>query len=422
MSLTARFQISPVIPSTIDNGCLASANAVVRLISDTSEWDSLEPRWNALHSASENASVPLQFRWLRQWWNVYANRYGHGLMIVTVWQGDSLIGALPLYRRRTAQLPFSATRLAFVSTHESEYEETCPDYLDLLSLPGTAEICLRSIASEFEEHAAWDEIDLCDISEHSPLLRLSCPKSQIAVEPRGICPIADLAGGFEQYLSRLSPKTRQHSRQDIRKAESMGCDFSVAQTAAEAEEFYAQLIRLHQARWTQAGKPGCFAARRFTEFHRLLIADWATAGKVVLARLAHHDEPLAVLYCFAVGDKCDYYQSGIVSRPLGELRSPGTAALLLLMRYLAGRGIEKFDFLRGSSLYKTKLATHESKLFRIRLTRPSLRVRADDYSRKLGNFIGQIPTRVGKRLYRYVRYAGTAPVTIKPVTINKVPR
>jgi CelD/BcsL family acetyltransferase involved in cellulose biosynthesis len=59
--------------------------------------------------------------------------------------------------------------------------------------------------------------------------------------------------------------------------------------------------------------------------------------------------------------------------PPGSLRSPGTLAHLLLMQTLAPRGITAYDFLRGASTYKTRLATRERRLVALRVWRRTLR-------------------------------------------------
>jgi CelD/BcsL family acetyltransferase involved in cellulose biosynthesis len=144
-------------------------------------------------------------------------------------------------------------------------------------------------------------------------------------------------------------------------------------TASNTDEFMADLIRLHQERWTGDGQPGCFAAARFAEFHRRLAQQWVPSGRAVLARLSHEGNVYGVLYGFISRNKCDFYQSGIARTDAGPFDSPGTTANLLLMRALAERGITAYDFLRGSSGYKERLATYENALVSIRIRRRTLR-------------------------------------------------
>lgn len=356
-----------------------AAGAVVRIVRDVSEWEGLEREWTELFEASPTASPPLQFDWLRQWWQVYGPTYGdqgRGLRVLTVWRGERLIGALPLYEGRNGGRIFGARRLAFLSTGEAEFEETCAEYLDLLHLPGEQRCCLDAIRAALlaSDELRWEELELCDVSEHTPLLRWQHDFRDVCrttVTARGVCPIANLSGGFEAYLGQLSPNTRQQSRRLLRQAERHGAVLELAADAADASKFFQELIRLHQERWTAAGKPGCFAARPFTEFHRQLVGLWVPNGKAVLARLSVGRESLAVIYGFVAGAKFDFYQSG-ARLDGGLLQSPGNVAHLMLMRELAERGVTRYDFLRGSQSYKQRLATEECALVRLHIGRPSL--------------------------------------------------
>jgi Acetyltransferase (GNAT) domain len=297
--------------------------------------------------------------------------------LLLVRRGPDLIGGLPLYQRCDGSRILGYRRIGFISTGEAENEETCPDYMDLLHAPGQAEVCLKMLADYLRQScASWDEVDLLDISAGSPLLGwlTALPRHFHAnVIPRGECPIADLTGGFEAYLQRLSKKMRQQARRLLRECQRAGAVLELATSQTETDLFFKQLIRLHQERWIAVGKPGCFASIRFTEFHRTLANLWVPAGKAVLARLIMEGKPLAVLYGFLVGSKFDFYQTGILIEDDCPLESPGTLAHLLLMNTLAGRGITQYDFLRGNSPYKERLTTTKTPLVRLRIVRPTIR-------------------------------------------------
>jgi CelD/BcsL family acetyltransferase involved in cellulose biosynthesis len=159
----------------------------------------------------------------------------------------------------------------------------------------------------------------------------------------------------------------------LRDGERVGARFEIV-TPRQLVSAFADLINLHQERWVREGRPGVFAAWRFIEFHRGLADAWLPSGRAILARLFLDSEPIAVLYGFVTGSKFDFYQSGIQIDPAGPLRSPGTLAHLLLMKALSERGVTTYDFLRGSSEYKKRLATGENQLATIELWRPTPRV------------------------------------------------
>jgi CelD/BcsL family acetyltransferase involved in cellulose biosynthesis len=268
-------------------------------------------------------------------------------------------------------------RLGFLSTGEAEAEETCATYLDLLHLPGAAAECLEEIqAALFDPRdVGWDELDLSRLSGRSPLVAWGAtgPASYRGHAVTGSASqIADLSGGFEAYLGRLSSNSRSQARRLLRQAVEAGAELELAGDAETAERFLDELIELHQARWQAAGKPGCFAAPRFTQLHRRLVERWAPTGDAVLARLSHAGTPLAVVLGYVARGKFDYYISG-TRMDEGPVRSPGIAAHLLLKRRLAEQGVTHYDYMGGSYRYKQQFATYEHPVTRLRLTRPTLR-------------------------------------------------
>jgi len=375
----------------------------IRIVDDLSAWAELAPAWSALFDASPSATTPLQFDWLRTWWRIYKEAESSGsradLRLVTFWEENgTLAGVLPLYEARAQGM----RRLMFVSTGEDEQEEVCPDYLDLLSAPGREQACLAALEQALGREE-WDCIELLDVAAQSPLLTLSfnglgAGLGGRSVHARGACPIANLEGGFEAYLQRLSANSRQQSRRLIREGERCGAHLDIA-TPATADSFFDDLVRLHQERWVAQGKPGCFAAPRFTAFHRALVDQWVGDGRAILARLALENESIAVLYGFVTRSKFDFYQSGIKTAEDGPLRSPGNLAHLLLMRTLAERGIARYDFLRGSSSYKERLATDHAELFALELWRPTARANAYHAARAIAKAAWRaVPTSVRQRL------------------------
>jgi CelD/BcsL family acetyltransferase involved in cellulose biosynthesis len=384
------------------------AAAVARVIMDVKEWESMEGEWRQLFAASPTASPPLSWEWLREWWRLYGpvcEDAGQGLRIFTVRQGARLIGALPLYLSRRDRRSFGSRRLRFLSTGESEDEETAAEYLDLLHLPGTAPACMSAIQAALVGSAAmpWDELDLSPIAQRSPLVEgLSAAKGgrqRVVISQQPECYVADLTGGFEAYLKRLSPRNRATARQLLRAVEAGKLDFELAGDAVSTDQCFNDLVMLHQERWSAAGQPGCFASSRFTEFHRTLHRLWVPDGRAVLARLSHDGRPLAVVSGFIVGEKLHHYLVGTGRADLKLIRSPGIAAHLLLKIHLAERGITQYDYLGGRYEYKQCFSTRQESLVRLRVLRPSVRT--------LACLTAESARATGGRVVRRLRTAAT---------------
>jgi CelD/BcsL family acetyltransferase involved in cellulose biosynthesis len=343
-----------------------------RMIVSESDWSSIRTNWEDLYSTSTTAVIPLSFDWLRTWWNTYGGEYGRlGLRILSLWRGSRLVGVLPLYQKRG---PYGVLQLRFISTGEAEYEETCPDYMNLMCLPGEESACADAAWIEILK-LKWDCLELMDLPADALLARSPLLPSTAKIIPRGKCPTADLTGGFEAYLSRLSANTRGQARRMMREGERAGVRFALA-TAESAAAVFDDMAILHQSRWTARGKPGAFVSPRFLEFHRSLLAAWIVDGRAVLARLSLDSEVLAVLYGFVHGPVFSFYQAGVCVKDAMPVHSPGNLAHLLLMQELAGREVTTYDFLRGTAAYKERLARGANALMSLQCWRKSARVRA----------------------------------------------
>ncbi len=346
----------------------------MEVLRETAALAELRTDWLGLFDNAHNASAPLHPDWIASWWEQYGHVYGQGcepLRLLCFRRGGQLVGVLPLYQRRPLRMGDGGERLCFIGTGEHEHEEVCPDYLDLLSLPDATASCTELAWSVLcgALGQSYDRLTLANMSDESALVtwaRKHAGQHNLEVVPCGACPIANLSGGLDAYLMRLSANTRQQARRLMRGAAKVGVAFEIAQSTDEAMMFLGEMIALHQHRWRSAGEPGCFASERFTQFHTSLVRLWHPQGRVILSRLRLGAEVISVKYGFRVGAKYDFYQSGIRLEQGSPIKSPGIVSFLLLMDYLSSQGVELFDFLRGSSNYKQRLATSAQPLVEVR--------------------------------------------------------
>src|SRR5207245_4900104 len=185
-----------------------------------------------------------------------------------------------------------------------------------VTLPGEEAACLDAVQRLLLEgdQFSWKQLRLEAVPETSPLLRLPgglAPEANGAVTVDGLCPGANLQGGWDAYLGRLEPEHRGQFRRLLKKASQAGARLELAATPAQVAAYFDQLVLLHQQRWLAAGQPGCFAAERFRWFHHALAHAWVPAGRAVLARLVQGGRPLAVLYGFISAERFYFYQSGV---------------------------------------------------------------------------------------------------------------
>ena len=157
---------------------------------------------------------------------------------------------------------------------------------------------------------------------------------------------------------------------------------------------WEQLVSLHQIRWEADGKPGCFSAPRFCDFHKSLLLSQLGSGSGILARLSLDGEPLAVMLGYVANKKFDSYVAGAKFEE-ERIKSPGIALHLLLMELLTQRGIEKYDHMSGTMRYKQQFSTHEIETVQLIYTRPTIRTQVNRMSEAVKRV-----ARKGKRMFK----------------------
>jgi CelD/BcsL family acetyltransferase involved in cellulose biosynthesis len=362
----------------------------VEVASDEAAWDALESEWRALWAISPTAGPTSRFEWARLWWQVYGAAYGAGPrapQIVCVRRRRQLVGLLPLYVERRQGL-LGRTQLRFLSSGERCFEETCADRLNLLYHPDCG-----PQAAHWAAHwlAGAEAAPLLELRAMPDGLLLNAVRAALGSAPwtcetrnLGPCWVADLSQGFGPWLDSLSRTTRAKCRKLLRQFDGQGSsfEFEIAADRAGLAAIYRDLMALHQARWRAAGRRGCFGARRFAGFHRLLCAELAPRDEVILARLSHAGRPLAVIYGFRAGQRVECYQTGVDFSVPETCLSPGVLAFVLLFGALAAEGVTQVDLLLGSGGLKDRLCRAGEELWTLTAAR--------DSQPRLSNWLGSL--------------------------------
>ncbi|MBN8809292.1 MAG: GNAT family N-acetyltransferase [Sphingomonas sp.] len=186
---------------------------------------------------------------------------------------------------------------------------------------------------------------------------------------------ADLSGGYDAYVARLSGNTRGTIKRKAKKlAEASGGTIDVRRHATpdELAAFHpiarALALATYQERLMGAGLPDT------PDFVQRMYA-MAAAGQVRAWLLHVGGEPAAYLYCPLHGDTAIYEFVGHDPR-FAEL-SAGTMLQVEALRDLAADpAVARFDFTEGDGQHKRQFATGGVECCDLLLLRPTLANRA----------------------------------------------
>ena len=178
-----------------------------------------------------------------------------------------------------------------------------------------------------------------------------------------------------EYAGRLPKKTRyllRRSRRDIE--ERFGpISVDVARTVELAEAFFERMRGLHEQHWRGRGRRGAFAHPTVATFHRSLLRSPSGLQSCRLLRVRAGTTDLGYLYVFVWRGIAYFYQSGINYEGIGRAHSPGYVTIAAALEHLLTTDVERFEFLAGENLYKSRLATGSSQLHSLEIQRPKMR-------------------------------------------------
>ncbi|MCG8421102.1 MAG: GNAT family N-acetyltransferase [Proteobacteria bacterium] len=337
--------------------------------------------WSALLARSGANQPTMSPLWMQAWWETFGGDQGRELRAVLVFRGSRLVGLAPfLVRRVWYRNVLPLRRIEFLASGESEADEICSDYINVVAEAGMEPLVARAVVDALVrgELGWWDELvlDLMDgraaMTEHlaGKLGRAGLHVEIMAQRP---CPYATLPASWDGYLSQLSSSGRYMVRRTLRDLERWAGDsieVTRAETLADVEKGRQILIDLHNHRWRQAGETGMFASSKFLHFHRRVMPELFAHQALDLMWLSCKGAPIASIYNVVWDNRVYFYQSGRRTDLPRKIR-PGIAMHAYAIQHAIGRGRVLYDFLSGPSRYKKQLSTAENSLVRVRALRRS---------------------------------------------------
>ncbi|HKD38330.1 MAG TPA: GNAT family N-acetyltransferase, partial [Pirellulales bacterium] len=202
----------------------------------------------------------------------------------------------------------------------------------------------------------WDAINLLGPEASDPAIaaltkHFAVRGHSIHETPGTNCWSVELPPTWDEFLASVHSSRRAKIRQSLRKYLDNGK--VVCHVVVDPSEFdrrFETLIDLHQRRQRSLGRPGCFASKRFTKFHRDISRQFFALGKLCLMWTEMDGRPIAASYSLVGGETVYYYQTGL--DPDAKKVAPGWLSMIGSLRAAIESGCTRFDFLRGDESYK----------------------------------------------------------------------
>jgi CelD/BcsL family acetyltransferase involved in cellulose biosynthesis len=309
------------------------------------------------------AGVPFRgWTWQTTWWRHYgADVPGRRLCVLGVFDHrQDLVGLAPWYVETKGRC---RRVVRFLGSGE-----VCSDYLTLLAEPGLEKAVAGALAhrllrsgesheGDADDMPGWDMLELTGVDSRDILVdwlagHLALGGCTVHHRMGLPCRRTELPASLDAYLESLSKNSRRKVRRLRRTFFDSGrARLTTVANLGQLDEAMDRFIELHQRRQQMLGRPGCFASKRFADFHRDVASRMLAAGQLQIHTLWIDRQPVAAEYQF-VGDGVVYaYQSGIDPARLDV--QPGHAMQLAVLAWAIQHGYRAYDFLRGNESYKS---------------------------------------------------------------------
>jgi CelD/BcsL family acetyltransferase involved in cellulose biosynthesis len=236
----------------------------------------------------------------------------------------------------------------------------------------------RKIIEYVDRDTTWDQFQLDGfVEDEAASLLQGMPGADIRLRTSPFFDLQSVREKNEDVITKLGRNTRANIRRQLRDYGELHVEW--AETLTQADEFFSELVALHQDRWTSVGKPGVFASRRFHDFQLELLARGLADRVVELFRVRDARQTIGSLFMLVDRNRLLGYISGFA--PFESGTSPGLVSHYLCMQDALHRGYDAYDFLVGEHQHKQSLSNAENQLVWATWRRNRLKFRVADAAR-----------------------------------------
>jgi CelD/BcsL family acetyltransferase involved in cellulose biosynthesis len=341
-----------------------------------SQWDTLA------------GGVPFrQWAWLGPWWNAYGQ--GHELLVLAVYDNDSLTGIVPWYvDDRGAQ--GRAIRVLGSG-------EVCSEYITLLARAGSetavgeavGDWLIASDSGHCSNVPRWDWVEFANVPPED--VALSSLRSRMTQggytqheRPGLACWQLAIPKTWDEYVASLSRGHRRRVRDCCKRMQRPDAALYTA-TDDNFERAWRVLVDLHQQRWNSQGEKGCFANAAFGSFLHNAARALLSAGTLRLKWIELGGRPASCAIAMCAGGVYYVYQTGMATELSHE--NPGWLMQSAAIRDAMDAGCHTYDLLRGNEPYKGHLKAEPHETIDVRIVSRRLTPRLRHQAWLTGNLV-----------------------------------
>jgi len=322
----------------------------------------LQDEWRCFQNSFEDphSSPFLSWDWLYLWWQTYRRPFW-SLAVGVIRYDNRIVAIFPFYIKT-----LFIRRLYFIGTGELECEEVASEYLDCLIEKNNFEAYTRSLEWL---HGFLPSVDMLVFE------RMLVSADLLSILPKTDFPCCmspeygaryklDLRSGLDIVTDRFDSNLKRRYRKYRKRLLSVDNSIRVecCGDAAQLDDYFSDLKKLHEIRWQSKGKLGAFSSKNFRRFHRLYAQSLLSRGGLYFLRVYVDGVLAACLYMFDACSVRYFYQAGFESDM--QHLAPGHLSHFVAIENAVEQGYAEYDFMLGVSQgsYKAQYVAQGEKL------------------------------------------------------------
>jgi CelD/BcsL family acetyltransferase involved in cellulose biosynthesis len=369
----------------------------IAVVESVEEMGRLQPAWQELSGAT-CSSLFSSYDYVSLAWQHF-RRPGDRLFVLVLSDGPEVAAIVPLCRRLRRSHGIPLREIRFIA----EWEGDRPGFVS--RRPGEA--TWREVSAFLrEQRRDWDVVQLVEQPAEGPQgsgwACLEGPGVAWEREDDAVDYYVPVAGSWDDFLGRLSSRTRHEFRRQSRRLAALPGGFAVERVVepARSREVVERFVALERTGWKADASVGVGKDERHEAFYRELLALLAAKGQAATFFLTSGGQDLAGAMLFLHG-KVVYYRHVTYSSAFSGY-SPGVLVGAEVFRFGFDGGYDEVDML---GLRSEDGASHRHKTHWASGQRPTVRLTG---YRKRGRLLPIFVARRLRSLVKGARPAGSA--------------
>lgn len=317
----------------------------VQVLDSTEKFLAYRKRWDGLLAGSGANTIFQTWEWAAAWIGSFIGK-GRQLFILVLSRKDNITCIAPWYINTTRYGPFRVRSIEMIGSPEAG-----SDYLDVIARSGKEKEAARQMYDYLTNGIPdrWDALHFRNIPANSVfhdgfIEEFQKDGKYVKVARGSYCPTVILPETRDQFIASLRPHRRRQFNRHWRKISGRGDVGHEIARDIERNGVLGEFVSFYERQWGKTGDG-------YTSFLRNFVRRAHSRNWIEVECLRHKDGYVAaILHMTYNGTKYSYLTA--VDKTFNRQVSIGNVLVCLAIQDAIDRGLERYDFLRGSEPYK----------------------------------------------------------------------